>query len=42
VLDILAEMIATDSSLKVGPFASEQASGSGSGSDNGMPTVGLD
>jgi import receptor subunit TOM20 len=36
VLDILAEMIAADSGLKVGPFAS------GPGSDSGMPTVGLD
>jgi len=36
VLDILAEMIAADSSLHVGPF------GSGPGSDSGMPTVGLD
>ncbi|KAH8593492.1 mitochondrial import receptor subunit tom-20 [Bisporella sp. PMI_857] len=36
VLDILAEMIATDPELKVGPF------GHGPGSDSGMPTVGLD
>lgn len=36
VLDILAEMIAADSGLNVGPF------GSGPGSDNGMPSVGLD
>jgi import receptor subunit TOM20 len=36
VLDILAEMIAADSGLKVGPFAS------GPGSDSGIPNVGLD
>jgi len=36
VLDILAEMIAADSDLHVGPFST------GSGSDSGMPTVGLD
>jgi len=36
VLDILAEMIAADSGLKVGPFAT------GPDSDNGMPNVGLD
>ncbi|KAG0652761.1 Translocase of outer membrane 20 kDa subunit [Hyphodiscus hymeniophilus] len=36
VLDILAEMIAADSGLNVGPFAS------GSGSDSGIPSVGLD
>jgi len=36
VLDILAEMIAADPSLHVGPFAS------GPGSDSGIPTVGLD
>ena len=35
VLDILAEMIAADSELNVGPFGSP-------GSDSGMPTVGLD
>jgi len=36
VLDILAEMIAADSSLKVGSFAT------GPGSDSGLPNVGLD
>jgi hypothetical protein len=36
VLDILAEMIAADSELNVGPF------GGGSGSDSGIPGVGLD
>ncbi|KAL3427426.1 MAS20 protein import receptor [Phlyctema vagabunda] len=36
VLDILAEMIALDSSLNVGPFSG------GSGSDSGIPNVGLD
>lgn len=36
VLDILAEMIAVDSSLHVGPF------GGGPGSDSGLPNVGLD
>jgi mitochondrial import receptor subunit TOM20 len=36
VLDILAEMIAADSGLNVGPF------GGGPGSDSGIPTVGLD
>ena len=36
VLDILAEMIAVDSSLHVRPFAA------GPGSDSGIPGVGLD
>jgi len=36
VLDILAEMIAVDSSLHVRPF------GAGPGSDSGIPGVGLD
>jgi import receptor subunit TOM20 len=36
VLDILAEMIAADSELNVGPF------GGGPGSDSGIPGVGLD
>ena len=36
VLDILAEMIAADSELNVGPF------GGGLGSDSGIPGVGLD
>ncbi|KAM3065781.1 mitochondrial import receptor subunit tom20 [Clarireedia jacksonii] len=36
VLDILAEMIAADAALDVGPF------GSGPGSDSGIPGVGLD
>ncbi|ESZ97675.1 import receptor subunit tom-20 [Sclerotinia borealis F-4128] len=36
VLDILAEMIAADAALDVGPF------GGGSGSDSGIPGVGLD
>lgn len=35
VLDILAEMIAADSELNVGPFG-------GPGSDSGIPSVGLD
>jgi import receptor subunit TOM20 len=37
VLDILAEMIAADPELNVGPF-----SGSAAGSDSGIPGVGLD
>ncbi|KAH8679095.1 mitochondrial import receptor subunit tom-20 [Tricladium varicosporioides] len=37
VLDLLAEMIAADSELKVGPF-----SGGSPGSDSGIPGVGLD
>lgn len=36
VLDLLAEMIAADSSLHVGPFSK------GPGSDNGIGGVGLD
>jgi import receptor subunit TOM20 len=36
VLDILAEMIAADTGLNVGPFAS------GPSSDSGIPGVGLD
>ncbi|RAL65628.1 hypothetical protein DID88_005300 [Monilinia fructigena] len=36
VLDILAEMIAADAALDVGPF------GGGPGSDSGIPGVGLD
>lgn len=36
VLDILAEMIAADEKLDVGPF------GAGPGSDSGIPGVGLD
>jgi import receptor subunit TOM20 len=36
VLDVLAEMIAADSELNVGPFTG------GSGSDSGIPSVGLD
>jgi len=36
VLDILAEMIAVDSSLNIGAF------GAGGGSDSGIPSVGLD
>ncbi|KAF4627623.1 hypothetical protein G7Y89_g10530 [Cudoniella acicularis] len=36
VLDLLAEMIAADSDLNVGPFSA------GSGSDSGIPGVGLD
>ena len=35
VLDILAEMIAADAELHVGPFGAM-------GSDSGMPSVGLD
>ncbi|OBT75378.1 hypothetical protein VF21_04694 [Pseudogymnoascus sp. 05NY08] len=39
VLDLLAEMIAVDPSLHVGPFPS---GGGSEGSDNGLPGVGLD
>ncbi|TVY81804.1 Mitochondrial import receptor subunit tom20 [Lachnellula suecica] len=37
VLDILAEMIAADDELNVGPFSAGSA-----GSDSGIPSVGLD